>query len=144
MRKFKNELEKQRPLGSASKQGIEPAPNNPSSNSHHHMRQFPPGTHQEQFLQNPEKPLKAQTDQEVSNTTGQRLQDNPVFSWIPKHLKGPNSQSTSKSSERLECPVPLFPMLEKLRPGSQISISFPTTALSGTAMPWRGSGSAGA
>lgn len=69
--------------------------------------------------------------------------DNPDFWWIPKHLKGPNSQSTSKSPERLENPMLLFPTLEKLRPGLQIGISFPTTAMSGMAMPRRRSGSAG-
>lgn len=52
--------------------------------------------------------------------------DNPDFSGIPKHLKGPNFQSTNESPGRLESPVLLFSMLEGLKPGQQIRISFPT------------------
>lgn len=104
--------------------GREPAPDHPPSDSQHHRWRFPPGT---QAL-SPERPLKAQSQQEMWNN------HRTAAPWIIQ-ISG-KTQNTYKdpilraqaSPAGLESSMPLFLTVEKLRPGLQISVSFPSTA----------------
>lgn len=73
---------------SAAKQRLQPVPNHPSSNSHHHTLRFSLGTCRAHFLQSPEKHPKAQAHQEMSNNHSTEAL------WITQISHG--SQNTQK------------------------------------------------
>lgn len=92
---------------SAAKQRMNPAPNHPTRSRVHQP-------HAGWVLQRTKKPPNSPRNEQYPQ--GRDSMDNPHISCIPKHLKEPNSQSTSEYPERLESSVPLFPTLAKLRP----------------------------